>query len=62
MTHSELELQLDAYLDGELASSDARELETHLKECRDAPGCGIPGSPWVRRSGPRSPPCTRRRS
>jgi anti-sigma factor (TIGR02949 family) len=35
MTHSELELQLDAYLDGELASSDARELETHLKECRD---------------------------
>jgi anti-sigma factor RsiW len=35
MTHSELELQLDAYLDGELASKDARELEAHLKECRD---------------------------
>jgi anti-sigma factor RsiW len=37
MTHSELELQMDAYLDGELASRDARELEAHLKECRD---CG----------------------
>jgi anti-sigma factor RsiW len=35
MTHNELELQLDAYLDGELASRDARELEIHLKECRD---------------------------
>jgi len=35
MTHSELELQLDAYLDGELASRDAREFETHLRECRD---------------------------
>jgi anti-sigma factor RsiW len=35
MTHSELELQLDAYLDGELASRDAREFEAHLKECHD---------------------------
>jgi anti-sigma factor (TIGR02949 family) len=35
MTHSDLELQLDAYLDGELASRDAREFEAHLKECRD---------------------------
>jgi anti-sigma factor RsiW len=35
MTHSELELQLDAYLDGELASRDAREFAAHLKECRD---------------------------
>lgn len=35
MTHSELELQMDAYLDGELASRDAREFEVHLKECRD---------------------------
>jgi len=35
MTHSELELQLDAYLDGELASRDAREFEAHLKECRE---------------------------
>src|SRR4051812_27537676 len=35
MTHGELELQLDAYLDGELASQDARSLEAHLKECRD---------------------------
>jgi anti-sigma factor RsiW len=35
MTHGELELQLDAYLDGELASKDARELEAHLKDCRD---------------------------
>jgi anti-sigma factor RsiW len=34
MTHSELELQVDAYLDGELAAQDARELEAHLKECR----------------------------
>ena len=35
MTHRELELQLDAYVDGELAPGDARELETHLKECGD---------------------------
>jgi anti-sigma factor RsiW len=35
MTHSELELQMDAYVDGELAPQDARELEAHLKECRD---------------------------
>ncbi|HEX5963083.1 MAG TPA: anti-sigma factor [Gemmatimonadales bacterium] len=34
MTHSELELQMDAYVDGELAPRDARELEAHLKECR----------------------------
>jgi anti-sigma factor (TIGR02949 family) len=33
MTHAELELQLDAYLDGEMAAQDARELETHLKDC-----------------------------
>jgi anti-sigma factor RsiW len=35
MTHSELELQIDALLDGELAPGDAREVEAHLKECRD---------------------------
>ncbi len=35
MTHNELELQLDAYLDGELATRDARAFETHLKECGD---------------------------
>jgi len=35
VTHRELELQLDAYVDGELAPGDARELETHLKECGD---------------------------
>lgn len=35
MTHSELELQMDAYVDGELAPRDARELEAHLKECRN---------------------------
>ncbi|MEA2713697.1 MAG: hypothetical protein QOK27_1658 [Gemmatimonadales bacterium] len=35
MTHSELELQLDAYLDGELAPRDAREFADHLKTCRD---------------------------
>jgi anti-sigma factor (TIGR02949 family) len=35
MTHSELELQLDAYLDGELASRDAREFADHLKTCRE---------------------------
>jgi anti-sigma factor RsiW len=34
MTHSELELQIDAFLDGELAPEDAREVEVHLKECR----------------------------
>ena len=37
MTHSELELQLDAYLDGELAPRDLREVEAHLKQCRE---CG----------------------
>jgi len=37
MTHSELELQLDAYLDGELAPRDLREFEAHLKQCRE---CG----------------------
>ena len=33
MTHAELELQMDAYVDGELAPRDAREFEAHLKEC-----------------------------
>ena len=35
MTHQELELQMDAYVDGELAARDAREVEAHLRECRD---------------------------
>jgi anti-sigma factor (TIGR02949 family) len=35
MSHSELEQQLDAYLDGELAARDAREFEAHLEECRE---------------------------
>jgi len=35
VTHRELELQLDAYVDGELEPGDARELETHLKQCSD---------------------------
>lgn len=33
MTHPGFEAQLDAYLDGELAAEDARELETHLTQC-----------------------------
>jgi len=33
MTHQEVELQLDAYLDGELAPSDAHEVEAHLEDC-----------------------------
>jgi anti-sigma factor RsiW len=33
MSHTDLELQIDAYVDGELAPRDARELEAHLKEC-----------------------------
>ena len=33
--HSSYEAQLDAYLDGELAAGDARELETHLAQCPD---------------------------
>src|SRR5437879_13348705 len=33
MTHPVLEAQLDAYLDGELAADDARELEAHLVQC-----------------------------
>jgi len=35
VTHRELELQLDAYVDGELEPEDARDLETHLQECAD---------------------------
>ncbi|HVH66844.1 MAG TPA: anti-sigma factor [Gemmatimonadales bacterium] len=35
MTHQEFELYLDAYLDGELASEDARAVEAHAKDCRD---------------------------
>ena len=35
MTHPVLEEQLDAYLDGELATVDARELEAHLAQCAD---------------------------
>lgn len=34
MTHPG-ETQLDAYLDGELAAVDARELETHLAQCAE---------------------------
>ena len=33
MTHPGFEAQLDAYLDGELAAVDARELEAHVAEC-----------------------------
>ncbi len=33
MTHPGFEAQLDAYLDGELAAADARELEAHLAQC-----------------------------
>ena len=33
MTHPGFEAQLDAYLDGELATVDARELEAHLAQC-----------------------------
>jgi anti-sigma factor RsiW len=35
MSHSDLELQIDAYVDGELATRDAREFEAHLKECAE---------------------------
>jgi anti-sigma factor RsiW len=30
-----MQLQIDAYLDGELAGDDARELEAHLRSCQD---------------------------
>jgi anti-sigma factor RsiW len=33
MTHPEFERQLDAYVDGELAPREARELEAHLAAC-----------------------------
>ena len=33
MTHPDMEAQVDAYLDGELAASDAVELEAHLAGC-----------------------------
>src|SRR5260370_41517790 len=35
MSHEELQLQLDAYLDGELTPGAARDLEAHLRECDD---------------------------
>jgi anti-sigma factor RsiW len=37
MTHPDMETQVDAYLDGELAARDAAELEAHLAGC---PSCG----------------------
>jgi anti-sigma factor RsiW len=37
MTHPDVEAQVDAYLDGELAATDAAELEAHLAGC---PSCG----------------------
>jgi anti-sigma factor RsiW len=33
MSHPNIESQLDAYLDGELAAADARELEAHVAQC-----------------------------
>jgi anti-sigma factor RsiW len=33
--HPSFEAQLDAYLDGELASTDARELEAHVAQCAE---------------------------
>jgi anti-sigma factor RsiW len=33
VTHPSFEAQLDAYLDGELAAVDARELEAHIAQC-----------------------------
>ena len=35
MSHPNLESQLDAYLDGELAAVDARELEAHVAQCQE---------------------------
>src|SRR5258708_38985197 len=35
MSHANFESQLDAYLDGELAAVDARELEAHVAQCRE---------------------------
>ena len=35
MSHPSFETQLDAYLDGELAVVDARELEAHLAQCAE---------------------------
>ena len=34
MTHPDMEAQVDMYLDGELAGSDAGELEAHLAGCQ----------------------------
>ena len=35
MAHPSFEVQVDAYLDGELATVDARALEAHLAQCPD---------------------------
>jgi anti-sigma factor RsiW len=35
VTHRDVELRLDAYVDGELAEAEAREVAAHLAECRE---------------------------
>src|SRR5207248_550115 len=35
MTHASFESQIDAYLDGELAKDDAREMATHIAGCAE---------------------------
>jgi anti-sigma factor RsiW len=35
VTHRNVELHLDAYVDGELAGAEAREVAAHLAECRE---------------------------
>jgi len=35
VTHRDVEQRLDAYVDGELPESEARDLAAHLAECRD---------------------------
>ena len=51
MTHPDVEAQVDAYLDGELAAIEAAELEAHLAGCAAADGSATTAS----RSAPRSP-------
>ena len=38
MTHDEMQMQVDAYLDGELAPPEAHELEAHLEVCPECSG------------------------
>lgn len=48
MTHEMCAAKLDAYLDGELESAEARELDSHLRECPICAAEGLRRVQWKR--------------